>query len=270
MTATPTAPAHAWQSGPSTLDLLKLVAVTAMIVDHVGLYFYPEQPVLRALGRPAAVIFGFLIGYSATTRVPPSWIGLGLGLTFLERALAEPAGNEDTEEEEEEDSNGDEPIALDILIGLALTRIVMPFFAWLHAVRPWLLVPAAVALALAAEATNRYFEYGTEIAVVALIGLARRLDQKTVGDGFAIAGTTIVGLATIGAIATSHFGFGEELAAVMVALLVATFVTLMLFERRPLVGVPTVLARPLCFVGRVTLWIYAVHLALFQIIAHFD
>lgn len=259
------APASELQVGPSTLDVLKLAAVTAMIIDHVGLYFYPEQPVMRVLGRPAAVIFGFLIGYSATTRVPPSWIGLGLGLTFLERALAEPKGDEDTEGEESNDDDG--PVALDILIALALTRIVMPFFAWLHGVRAWLLVPAAVLLALAAEATNQYFEYGTEIAVVALLGLARRLDRKTIGDGVAVAGTAVVGLATLGSIAISHFGFEGSLAVATMLLLAATFAVLMVFVSRPLAGVPSILARPLCFAGRMTLWIYAAHLALFQIIA---
>lgn len=251
--------------GPSTLDVLKLAAVTAMIIDHVGLYFYPEQPVLRVLGRPAAVIFGFLIGYSASTRVPPSWIGLGLGLTFLERALADPTGDEDTASAE--NSDDDAPVALDILIGLALTRIVMPFFAWLHGVRSWLLVPAAVLLALAADATNEYFEYGTEIAVVALLGLARRLDRRTIGDGVAVAGTAVVALATIGSIAIAHFGFEGSLAAGTILLLAATFALLMVFASRPLAGVPSILARPLCFAGRMTLWIYAVHLALFQIIA---
>jgi hypothetical protein len=161
---------------PSTLDLLKFIAVVAMVVDHVGLYCLPEQPVFRVLGRPAAVIFGFLIGYSGATRVPPSWIGLGLGLTFLERALDEPEGNG-----KDEHNGNDEADALDILISLALTRIVMPFFAWLHGIRTWLLVPAANVLALLAPVTNQYFEYGSEVAVVALVGLTRRLGSDRVG-----------------------------------------------------------------------------------------
>lgn len=253
---------------PSTLDLLKLAAVTAMIIDHIGLYFLPEQQWLRVLGRPVAVIFGFLIGFAATTRVPASWVGLGLGLTFLERALADPAGYAD-EDEDEDDKDGSGGDALDILIGLALTRIVMPFFAWLHSVRVWLLIPAALLLALAAPATNRYFEYGTEIAVVAMLGLARRLDKGGAWDGLTIAATALIALATVGSIALNHFDFKGAFAAATIGLLAATLVVLMVFVRRPLSGLPPALARPLCFIGNTTLWIYAIHLAAFQVIAHF-
>lgn len=255
-------------AGPGTLDLLKLAAVTAMVIDHIGLYFLPEQPVLRAIGRPAAVIFGFLIGYAATSRVPPSWVGLGLGLTFLERALADPAGNEDADDAEDNEGGDGDDTALDILIALALTRIVMPFFAWLHGVRVWLLLPVALVLGLTAEATNQYFEYGTEIAVVALLGLARRLDKGSAADGATIAGLAVIGLATVGTIAVRHFEFKDGADAVALVLLAVTFVVLMVFARRPLLGLPGWLSAPLCFVGRHTLWIYAVHLALFQVIAH--
>lgn len=224
---------------------------------------------LRAIGRPAAVIFGFLIGYAASTRVPPSWVGLGLGLTLLERALADPAGDENERDSEGEgEENDDGLVALDILIGLALTRIVMPFFAWLHGVRAWLLIPAGVLLALAAPATNHYFEYGTEIAVVALLGLARRLDTGGAGNGVTIAGSALIAFATVAGIAIGHFGFNDAQSAVAVVLLASTVVVLMVFVTKPLTGVPAVLARPLKFIGRTTLWIYAAHLALFQVIAH--
>lgn len=261
------APASALQPAPSTLDLLKLAAVVAMIVDHIGLYFLPEQPMLRAIGRPAAVIFGFLIGYAASTRVPPSWVGLGLGLTLLERALSDPPGDED-EDKGEGEENDDGLVALDILIALALTRIVMPFFAWLHGVRAWLLIPAGILLALAAPVTNHYFEYGTEIAVVALLGLARRLELGGASNGLTVAGCALVAFATVASVAVGHFGFNEAQSAVAIVLLAVTIVALMVFVKAPVAGVPAFLAAPLAFVGRTTLWIYAVHLALFQVIAH--
>lgn len=257
-------PASGGYGQPGTLDLLKLVAVVAMIVDHVGLYFLPEQPLLRVLGRPAAVIFGFLIGYSASTRVPPSWVGLGLGLSYLESAVKDGDGDEDTAEGSDGTDNG---AALDILIALALTRIVMPFFAWLHGVRVWLLVPAACLLGLAAQATNSYFEYGTEIAVVALLGLARRLDDGSTVSRLTMLALAGVGLATVGLQAVQFFAFEGAMRYGAIAVIAATLIGLIGFERRALPMMPLVLAKPLCFAGRTTLWIYAVHVAAFQLIA---
>ena len=96
-------------NGVTTIDVLKLVAVVLMLADHIGLYVFDNEW-LRVAGRPVAVIFGFLIGYAATTRVPPVWIALGIGLSLLNRWLFP-------------DEN---PHSLDILISLALTRASLP------------------------------------------------------------------------------------------------------------------------------------------------
>jgi len=41
--------------------MLKLIAVLAMVVDHLGYLFFPEQEWMRAIGRIAMPIFGFAI-----------------------------------------------------------------------------------------------------------------------------------------------------------------------------------------------------------------
>lgn len=234
----------------NTLDLLKTLAVTLMITDHVGLYFLTDESWLRILGRGAAVIFGFLIGFSASTRVPPSWVGLGLGLTLLNAWLFP----------------NDDLHTLDILISLALTRVVMPFFERVYSVSPLLLVPSAVALALVAQPLNAHLEYGTEVTLLALLGLAVRLDT---GERSARAGRDAVALTAIVAmslIAMRHFKFEgwEQIACVLV--FAATILGLARFELSA-VRLPAWLAPTLRFCGRNTLWIYAIHLAAFQIIA---
>ena len=45
-------------------DLLKLIAIISMIIDHLGLYFFPEIIELRVVGRYAMPIFGFFVGYN--------------------------------------------------------------------------------------------------------------------------------------------------------------------------------------------------------------
>lgn len=233
----------------STLDVLKFVAVALMIVDHVGLYF-GDSNWLRVLGRPAAIIFGFLIGFSGSTRVPPAWIGLGLGLSLLEGWLFPQKLDR----------------AMDILISLALTRIAMPFFEHLHARVPLGLAPAAVVLLLVAGPLNAFLEYATEVTVVALLGLAVRLDRGRSGHAAARDAVVLVALAGLSLIAIRHFELNGWQAAACVTVIAGTLLALARFQRRP-VAVPQAAGPLLRFVGRNTLWIYALHLAALQFLA---
>jgi hypothetical protein len=45
-------------------DLLKVLALIIMLVDHIGLYIYPENIWLRIAGRFAMPIFAFYAGYN--------------------------------------------------------------------------------------------------------------------------------------------------------------------------------------------------------------
>lgn len=61
---------------PNTYDALKLLALAAMIIDHVGFYLFPTELWLRVLGRLAFPIFLFLVGYSRSTRFD-QWLLIG-------------------------------------------------------------------------------------------------------------------------------------------------------------------------------------------------
>lgn len=45
-------------------DLLKTLAIIAMIIDHMGLYLYPELTIMRIIGRTAMPVFCFFAGYN--------------------------------------------------------------------------------------------------------------------------------------------------------------------------------------------------------------
>ncbi len=45
-------------------DILKIIALICMIIDHIGLYFFPETWMLRAVGRYAFPIFCFFAGFN--------------------------------------------------------------------------------------------------------------------------------------------------------------------------------------------------------------
>lgn len=51
-----------------TNDMLKIIAVVSMLIDHIGLYFFPNIIIFRIVGRLAFPIFAFLIaeGYFYT------------------------------------------------------------------------------------------------------------------------------------------------------------------------------------------------------------
>ena len=64
MTPTKTPRLFLYSQIANTHDLLKTLAVLLMIIDHIGNYFYPESIWLRLIGRGAAPIFYFLVGFS--------------------------------------------------------------------------------------------------------------------------------------------------------------------------------------------------------------
>ena len=233
----------------STIDLLKTVAVVLMLADHVGLYLF-ENAWLRVAGRPVAVIFGFLIGDSASSRIPPSWIGLGLGLSLLNRWLFP----------------GEENHPLDILVTLALTRAAMPFVDRVHASNPLFLVPLAAVLGLLTVPVNEFLEYGTEVPILALLGAAVRLDQGIRPQKPARQATGLAALVAISLAAILHFDFTPLQATACVAVLAATILALTSFERRD-IAAPAALVPLLSWTGRNTLWIYAAHLAALQLLA---
>lgn len=47
-------------------DLLKTLAIFFVIVDHIGMYFFPKVAILRVIGRAAMPIFCFFVGYNFT------------------------------------------------------------------------------------------------------------------------------------------------------------------------------------------------------------
>jgi hypothetical protein len=53
----------------NSYDALKLIALVTMVIDHLGLYIWPDMGILRVIGRMAFPLFLFLVGYSANYKV---------------------------------------------------------------------------------------------------------------------------------------------------------------------------------------------------------
>ena len=63
-------------------DLLKTIALITMIIDHLGLYLFPEYEVMRLIGRTAMPIFCFFAGYNFKQKPNQSVLAFGV-LLFL-------------------------------------------------------------------------------------------------------------------------------------------------------------------------------------------
>lgn len=50
--------------GFNSYDLLKVIAILTMFIDHLGFFFYPDIEIFRVIGRTSYPLFAFAIGYS--------------------------------------------------------------------------------------------------------------------------------------------------------------------------------------------------------------
>lgn len=55
--------------GLNSHDVLKFIAISFMVIDHLGHYFFPDIKTLRLMGRISFPIFFFLIGYSKNYKI---------------------------------------------------------------------------------------------------------------------------------------------------------------------------------------------------------
>jgi hypothetical protein len=65
-------------------DLVKIVAITTMVIDHIGLYFLGNNVWFRIVGRLAAPQFFYLVGYSGSYRFKREILAYGLALIAVE------------------------------------------------------------------------------------------------------------------------------------------------------------------------------------------
>src|SRR5690606_7271929 len=65
-------------------DVVKLVAILLMFIDHIGFFFAPDQLWWRAVGRMSFPLFFFLAGYARPGRMDPVLIGLAVWMIALD------------------------------------------------------------------------------------------------------------------------------------------------------------------------------------------
>lgn len=239
----------------TTTDLLKFAGLAFVFADHTGLFFAPDDDWWRVIGRAAAPIFFFLIGFARSGAVPPVWLVLGAILTALDVYV----------------SDGLDDVTLNILFNFALIRFAMPLIEAHVLPRRWGAMALALFCAAMIAPAALVLEYGAEGWLWALFGIvareaiandtpAARL-QRNVVAFFCVAVYLVV--------ETRDFDFEPEQSLALAALMSGLAVVLIGFRRaNALLSAPAPVAAAFNWMGRRSLEIYAVSLFAMQLAAH--
>ncbi len=235
----------------TTTDLLKLAGLTLVLIDHYGLFFDPNADWWRVVGRGAAPVFFFLIGFAHTRTVPWMWIVLGAILTALDAFV----------------SNGLEDVSLNILFNFALIRLVSPWIERHVLARRWGLPALAILCVASIPLAGLLLEYGASGWLWALVGLAAR-EALVARDAHIRRLRNMVATIALSAYVVSEsidFEFDALQTGALFGLMAGLTAAFLHFRRVDAPWrFPALLSRSLHWIGRRSLEIYAVSLFIMQ------
>lgn len=236
----------------TSFDLIKSFAVVIMIIDHLGVYFFPDELWWRAIGRIGFPVWFFLAGYSTGKAIPKPLLIGALILTAVNFVVGMPL------------------LPLNALFTIMAIRLcIHPFMRWALQ-NPLYLWGASAALFALIIPSYYVTEYGTQAFITAIFGYLVRHRERINNENLIM---QYMAFALVGFVAVQQilFGFNSLQLAVMA---LGTFaIRSMLFLLRP-TAYPDLTARLprgatalLQFGGRRTLEIYVVHLLMFKVLA---
>ena len=237
-------------SALTSYDLLKTLAVVLMIIDHLGVYFYPEDQWLRVFGRMCVPIWFFLIGYARARDIPKiMWIG-GAVLAFSAFVA------------------GQAVVPLPILFTLAAVRFLIDPVMGRALRTPQTLVGMFFVLFFLSLHSAAVFEYGTLGLLLAMYGFICRHRTQIALSKWAL---RIFTSAVFWAFIAHQIFLMEALTGGQVQVMVGgsalVFIILNYFSPREYAGFPKYagVLKPVFYIlGRWTLEVYVLHLLFFR------
>jgi hypothetical protein len=238
----------------TSYDFLKFTALALMVVDHVGVYFLPDDDWLRAVGRLSAPIWLFLIGYARSRDFSlPMWIGIALlalsGVVF-----------------------GGSILPFSILATMLACRFALdPLMAVIKR-SPSLLYPVSLVLFFATILTFPVLEYGSIAMTVVMFGyMTRNRESLPFDKNQYLQYGILVAFGYFLIQAYMFFGFDMNQKIFVGLGLLATILGLSFFQPRAYPLLTARLPRPLVGLiqvgGRYSLEFYVAHILLFKGIA---
>jgi hypothetical protein len=247
-------------SDVTSYDLLKSLAVIFMIIDHIGLFFFPDDLTWRAVANSMPVWL-FLIGYANTRDITAKLIFIAAFVAFVNFMA------------------GLGLFAMNILVSIILVRLVVNPVAKMIFRNRETLIAGIIVLTILYFPTSIFVEYGTLALLWALYGAVVRgfIDHNRTFNGlisnmfrhrlqvFLFGVLCLVIFYTIQMIL---FGFTGTDA--LIGIVSGYLVVLICLFFRPAVFKTGFgfLSPVLKFTGRYTLEIYALHLTVFAIISY--
>lgn len=245
---------NAFPKDITSYDLLKTLAVVLMIVDHVGVYFFPDEMWWRAVGRLSAPLWLFLIGYARSRDIPTKlWGGAAVLLVasfFITSAY----------------------FPVNILVGMVLVRLILDKAAKHMFTSSVRLVASCFVLLILVLPSYVVLDYGVMCLLIALVGYLVRWNDdqsvasKTTAHGF----MAFVGI-TYALFALVAFNFNTLQHYVVLGGVSAIFGLLYIFKPTTFPKLtqrlPSPLTGALKLCGRRSLELYVGHLLLFKLLA---
>jgi hypothetical protein len=237
-------------------DLVKILAILTMVIDHVGLYFMYDNIWMRVIGRMAAPLFFYLVGYPGSYKFKYQILTLGIALCLIKLFV----------------SNNPSLILnifpLNILINFVLIKAILNRFDPAKMRSSSLILLLAVLL-LISDQTRMYIEYGS-LGLSIAIGSRLINKRHPFGKPWIIISTTAHFLLEMNALLLTRPAVPVQVIHMAVLLLALIFaLSLLLFLKyklRTFTVNSNWLRTIAIYVSRYSLQIYFFHLAAFQIV----
>lgn len=237
-------------------DLVKMLAILTMVIDHVGRYFMYDNIWMRVIGRTAAPLFFYLVGYSGAYKFKYQILALGIALCLIKFFVSN------------NPSLISNIIPVNILISFVLIKAILNRFDPANMRSSSLILLLAILL-LISDQTRTYIEFGS-------LGLSIAIGSRLINKGhpfgkpFIIISTTAHFLLQMNSLLFIWSDVSRQV-ILMVILLVALIFALSLllflkYELRTFTVNSTWLRTIVIYVSRYSLQIYFFHLAAFQIV----
>lgn len=142
----------------NSYDLLKVIAIVTMIIDHIGLFFYPDISLLRVIGRLAYPLFAFCIGYNQKYKFDSTLISLAIIMCLTHIIIWPVLGGMVKKS----------ILNASILPSIIITRILLNYTS--HLIKPNNMYLWAFVLWLFSSASNGFIQYGTAGIILTICG----------------------------------------------------------------------------------------------------
>lgn len=237
----------------TTTDAWKTLGLIVITMDHVGHYFLPDWPMLRAIARSSLLIWFFFLGFGRGGAMPMRWLVFGVLLTVLDYLRL---GRTDQ-------------VLINILFSFALIRLTFPFVERFILPSLWGVAALVAALIALSPLAKPILEYGTMGPLIALAGLVHRrvLEAPDSLPRYTREALGLIAILAFGISERNDYGFSPHHLVVMALGLLITMAALLRFERKDFLWQPSGwIARAMQFCGRWSLELYVGQLVLFTLI----